>query len=330
MSTPLVSVVIPTFNRPQFLPRAVESALTCQGEDVEVIVVPNGPDLSWRESLAPWISEPRVRVSPIEIAHGNVARNHGMALARGKYLRFLDDDDFLLPAAIQQIALLEATGAEICSARIENIDQNGKPDGLLSFPDTSDFVCAAVSFSGFALPTSHIFLRLHLQNSSWDVTLANRQDYAWMLELASVREWKWVHIDKPAGAWFQHPGMRVSQESFMRERHQFVIKKLLDLYKNLSESNRLNANRSAAIANAIWHHAHLGFPYHPLYWTRIARSAQAIYPQARPPDPLYASKLMRAVNPLLLEWGLLLPRITFKTVRRFASRNLDARHKRNL
>jgi hypothetical protein len=331
MSTPLVSVVIPTFNRPQFLPRAIDSALGAAPDgDVEVIVVPNGPDISWKVVAEHYAKDERVRWQPIETAHGNVARNHGMALARGKYLRFLDDDDFLLPAAVQQVAVLEATGAEICSARIENVDRSGEPDGLLSFPDTSDFVCAAVSFSGFALPTAHLFLRPHLRNSSWDVTLATRQDYIWMLELASMREWKWVQIDKPAGVWFQHTGTRVSQESFMRERHQFVIEKLLSLYKNLSEGNRLNANRSAAIANAIWHHAHLGFPYHPVYWTRVAKLAQSICPDARPPDSFYTSGFARKFDPVYAEWALLLPRIMSKAIKRLVSRNSDTEHKRQL
>ena len=47
--TPLLSVVIPTHARPEFLPRAIDSALQAGPEGgVEVIVVPNGGDQAWR------------------------------------------------------------------------------------------------------------------------------------------------------------------------------------------------------------------------------------------------------------------------------------------
>jgi len=52
MTTPVCSVIIPTVNRPHYLPRAVESALSgIKPGEVEVIVVPNGPDESCKESL---------------------------------------------------------------------------------------------------------------------------------------------------------------------------------------------------------------------------------------------------------------------------------------
>src|SRR5690606_21298027 len=113
---PPLTVVLPTAGRPQFLPRAVDSALKAAPEgDVEVIVVPNGPDKSWRMALAPFQTDRRIRVAPVARAHANVARNHGLVLARGKYIRFLDDDDYLLPAASEQILALERSGHDLCS-----------------------------------------------------------------------------------------------------------------------------------------------------------------------------------------------------------------------
>jgi glycosyltransferase involved in cell wall biosynthesis len=328
---PLLSVVIPTHKRPQWLPRAIDSALQAAPDgDVEVIVVPNGPDESWKAVAATYAGEHHMGWHPVAIAHANVARNHGKQLASGKYIRFLDDDDYLLPAAAQQLALLEATGAEVCSGRIENIDEDGGTHGLLSFPDTNDFVCSAVSFSGFALPTAHVYLRSCLENSAWDAALGRRQDYAWMLELASNREWKWVDLDKPVGAWFQHRGTRISHEKFMKEREQPVVDTLIALHRKLGEDKRLDSARSAAIANALWHHAHLGFPYHPRYWTGIARRAQSICPEARPPHPFFETGLMHAIDPVVGEWALLPLRKVVKAARSFAARQRDTRHTRQL
>src|SRR5690348_7668220 len=103
MVDPLVSVIVPTRRRPKFLPIAVRSALEGMGNEVEVIVVPNGDDDSWKQSMAAFNADGRVRIRSIAEADANLARNHGMSMARGKYLRFLDDDDYLLPAAAGQL-----------------------------------------------------------------------------------------------------------------------------------------------------------------------------------------------------------------------------------
>jgi glycosyltransferase involved in cell wall biosynthesis len=328
---PLLSVVIPTYKRPQYLPRAIASALQAAPDgDVEVIVVPNGPDESWKSLASRYSADARVRWHPIIVAHANVARNHGLRTARGKFIRFLDDDDFFLPAASEQLEALEVSGAEVSSGLIQNIDEDGVQHDLLSFPSTDDFACAAVSFSGFALPTTHTFLRSCLENSNWDIALRRRQDYGWLLDLVSNREWEWVHLDKPVGAWFQHRGTRISHAKFMKEREQPVVDKLLALYEKLDDEKRLNAARCAAIANALWHHAHLGFPYHPRYWTGIARRAQSICSDARPPNSFFETGLMRAIDPVVGEWMLLPIRRSVKIAKGFVITKRGVDHKRNL
>lgn len=318
MTTPLVSVVIPTHNRPQFLPRAVESALACQGPDVEVIVVPNGPDESWKASLARWKDDSRVRVSPIETAHGNVARNHGMTLARGKFIRFLDDDDYLLPAAAQQLALLEQSGADFCSGRVENVDDSGQSLGLVGFPETRDFVCAAASISGFTLPLGNLFRADTLMSLCWDESVARAQDYAWMLDLALCREWSWVHCKVAVGVWFQHAQPRVSSMARLTHRPTDIIDRLVVLHGRLHQDRRASAERDAAIANGLWYYLHRGFPNHPIYWTRIAKRALTIAPASRPPDRFYTHGPFRRMNPVLGEW-------VFVPVRRVTRLYRDAR-----
>ena len=105
---PNVTVIIPTSNRPHYLPRAVDSALAgMKSGDVEVIVVPNGPDESWRDVLRPYKSDKFVRVVRVKGANANIARNAGLAKARGEFVRFLDDDDYLIPeGAVRQYALI--------------------------------------------------------------------------------------------------------------------------------------------------------------------------------------------------------------------------------
>mgnify|MGYP001801922122 FL=1 len=106
MSPPLLSIIIPTYNRPDLLPRAVNSALSQTLTDIEVVVVDDG---STPAVLLP--AQERLRVICLTTNQGGAAaRNQGAEAARSRWITYLDDDDVLLPdmaekamAAIQHI-----------------------------------------------------------------------------------------------------------------------------------------------------------------------------------------------------------------------------------
>jgi len=101
------STIIPTVGRAT-LSRAVCSVLdqTFPTEDREVIVVNDSgkplPALDWQHC-------PQVRVIDTNRRERSVARNTGAAIAKGKYLHFLDDDDLILPGALAAFAALDQT-----------------------------------------------------------------------------------------------------------------------------------------------------------------------------------------------------------------------------
>jgi glycosyltransferase involved in cell wall biosynthesis len=91
--SPDVSVVIPTRSRPALVTRAVASALAQSLEDIEVIVVIDGPDAATRATLATF-TDTRLRVVELTERGGAPnARNVGVREARGTWVAFLDDDD---------------------------------------------------------------------------------------------------------------------------------------------------------------------------------------------------------------------------------------------
>lgn len=93
MLRPLVSVVIPTYHRPQMVKRAVESALSQTLEQIEVIVVIDGPHEETSEVLA-IIEDTRLKVIELSTNQGSrAARNAGVNAAIAEWVAFLDDDD---------------------------------------------------------------------------------------------------------------------------------------------------------------------------------------------------------------------------------------------
>jgi O-antigen biosynthesis protein len=102
-ATPSVSVVIPTFNRPDLLAEALESVCRQDLEDFEVIVVNDaGSDVSL---LVHGFSE-TLDLTYIALDRNGglpAARNSGVAAARGEYIALMDDDDIWMPDHLSRL-----------------------------------------------------------------------------------------------------------------------------------------------------------------------------------------------------------------------------------
>jgi glycosyltransferase involved in cell wall biosynthesis len=110
MTSPLVSVVMPTHERPALLDRAARSVLDQAGVEVELVVVDDASADDTAEATARLAEDPRVVVVRNERSLGpSGARNAGIARARGDFLAFVDDDDAVLPGALARlVGVLEA------------------------------------------------------------------------------------------------------------------------------------------------------------------------------------------------------------------------------
>ena len=318
---PLVSVIIPTANRPNYLPRALDSALTGMDPgDIEVIIIPNGPDNSWRTSLLPYKSNRSVKVIPIQEANANVARNTGLLNAKGKFVRFLDDDDYLYPdAACEQYIELERNKADVSTGRIINIDVDNNILGEVTFPKTNDFVCACTQ-NPFALPTRHVFKREKLLDCKWNPDIPRAQDYIWMIDLAKNSEWEWIKDNNIVGVWFQHPGHRTTITRACNKTHQDIALALFELINALQIKKAFSLQRKEFIVNVLWNCVHNGFPLNPLYWHRIAIKLLQIAPNSTPNIPIYQSRISQIFGTLTLEWLFLPKRVANRFYRELLGR----------
>ena len=99
-----VSVLIPTYNRRQYVVDAIESVIAQDYADMEIIVVDDGSTDGTEEALAPYLS--LIRVIRTRNQGPALARNVGMEAARGDYVAFLDSDDLYYPFKVRLQAQL--------------------------------------------------------------------------------------------------------------------------------------------------------------------------------------------------------------------------------
>lgn len=97
-SCPEISVIIPAYQAEKTLSRALNSVLAIRSIPLEVLVVDDGStDATAELAQAAAAVDTRVRVIKQENSGRSVARNRGFSVARGKWVMFLDSDDYLLP-----------------------------------------------------------------------------------------------------------------------------------------------------------------------------------------------------------------------------------------
>lgn len=138
LDAPFFSVVIPTYNRPALLSRAINSVLSSSYTDLEIIVVNDGSTVAYPDLEECFGSKLRYWESPISSGVAS-SRNLGVAMAKGKWVVFLDDDDELIPEYLwrikKTIGSYENCVAVWTGARVIQKSNDGVKIAERTFPD---------------------------------------------------------------------------------------------------------------------------------------------------------------------------------------------------
>ena len=123
---PKVNVIITTYNRANLVCQAIESVLEQTYQDVEIILVDDGSTDDTKDVLHSYIKKNQI-VYHYQSNQGlSAARNKGIRLSKGQYLKFLDNDDFLYEKQIElQVKDLEENHTDISISDYHALLENG-------------------------------------------------------------------------------------------------------------------------------------------------------------------------------------------------------------
>ena len=130
MGHPTVSIVIPSYNRAHLIAETLASVAAQTFTDYEVLVIDDGSKDNTEEVLRPWC-EKDSRIRYVKQVNGGVstARNHGLRLARGEFIAFLDSDDLWSPWKLAlQVQLMRAMPhVGMLWTNMDTINEQGQP-----------------------------------------------------------------------------------------------------------------------------------------------------------------------------------------------------------
>lgn len=127
--SPLISVIIPVYNVAKYLKECVESVLTQTFEDFEILLVDDGSTDNSGEICDEFSLENK-KIKALHKKNGGLssARNYGMLHSTGKYIIFLDSDDYWMDKDILSLLIekAESENLDVVRGEFVNVDAKGK------------------------------------------------------------------------------------------------------------------------------------------------------------------------------------------------------------
>jgi glycosyltransferase involved in cell wall biosynthesis len=205
-NSPLVSIVIPTYNHAPMLQRALATVVEQTYQNWNAIVVNNFSTDNTLEVVAAF-NDPRIQC--VNFRNNGVigaSRNEGIALATGKYVAFLDSDDTWFTTKLEQcVEILESGSDLVCHAEYW-IDESGK-SRLVAYGPSEAATHHNLIYKGNRISTSATVVRTVLlkEVQGFDVSpeLNSTEDYDLWIRLAAKSD-KFAFISEPLGEYHRH------------------------------------------------------------------------------------------------------------------------------
>jgi len=236
---PVVSVVIPTYNRAGEFRRSVDSVIAQTYRPLQLVIVDDGSTDHTREVMKQLQEEVNAAgISPLFINQQNAgvsaARNTGLRAATGDYIAFLDDDDTWVRQKLElQINELQRTGADACCCYITreqpdvNLTVPGEGKDLLEGFHPGHFISGRTYAHIISLVVEAQVCR---QAGDMDTSLVLSQDIEWLGRVVHLASFCAVNETLATNTYSMDGASRIRGIEDLLRRDRFMIR-VLDLWR---------------------------------------------------------------------------------------------------
>jgi glycosyltransferase involved in cell wall biosynthesis len=228
MSEPLVTIVIPTYNRGNYIARAIQCIQNQSVQDFEIVVVDDGSKDNTEDIVAKKAStDQRIRYLCHPVNQGAMAaRNTGSRAAQGEWVAFLDSDDEWLTNSLE-IRLLDAEKRKVKVVHSECYIEyvSTKQRSLFGVPPSSGMVYKEfLQRPGPVFPALLIHLSALQAINYLDESIVSYQEWDTSIRLA--KHYEFGFVGEPTFIYYRHPDAAISYDIVRNARgYEQVVRK---------------------------------------------------------------------------------------------------------
>ena len=221
--SPLISVVIPSFNQAKYIEKSILSVLNQDYPNKELIIIDGGSNDGTVEILKKYDGYIKYWISENDKGQSD-ALNKGFKVCSGDIYAWLNSDDLFLPNAFSYaVRELSKKNKKICYGDWVYIDENDEViDKFYAF----DINVNHLKYEGFHLSADSIFWKksVHQNFSGFDITLNKTMDYQMLLEFALKQPTNsFVRSENILGAFRRYHGQKTGEYKDEEHReHQYL------------------------------------------------------------------------------------------------------------
>ncbi|MEH6450597.1 MAG: glycosyltransferase family 2 protein [Oleispira sp.] len=242
-TTPLVSVIIPTYNCFKYLPKAISSIFEQNIHNIEIIIIDDGStDETWDWLCKESAKHPQIKPYQTRSIGPSAARNYALNVATGEYTAFLDADDYWLPGKLQAQIDFHKSHPDIVLSFTNylhvDLKHNDLGDCFGFWPSFSKIHTQSTHYEILKNPTAIIYSENVIGTSCVMVSTRTIQDCGkFDVTLLSAEDWDmWLRLSQLGQVGFTNDiGMIYLMRPDSESRNYYLriqyMKKILDKYR---------------------------------------------------------------------------------------------------
>ena len=252
MTSPLVSVIMPSFNAERWIGESIESVLGQSWRNLQLIIVDDGSTDGSVDVAGRYVGD-RVMLVRQRNLGASIARNAGLAVARGDYIQYLDADDLLDARKIElQIEALKSAPGKVATCSwgrfVERFeDTRFEPTGLWQDLGAIDFLVEAYATMQFMPNHAWLVPRATADRAGgWSPMRARNDDAEYFAKVVLASDG--VRFVSAARAYYRsgHSGLSASQDRDALEGYLWTLEQIAQHVLGAEDSAR---TRSALAAS---------------------------------------------------------------------------------